>query len=51
MKNTKGLESFIPCGARQGRAGISISARCCVIIGSSSNDDGDVNENGKTAIV
>ena len=50
MKNTKRPASLIPCGARQGSAGISISARCCVIIGSSSNDDGDVNENVKTAI-
>ena len=50
MKNTKRPASFIPCGARQGRAGISISARCCVIIGSSSSEEGDVNENGKTLI-
>ena len=50
MKNTKRPASFIKCGARQGRAGISISARCGVIIGSSTNDDSDVNENGKTAI-
>ena len=50
MKNTKRPASFIPCGARQGRAGISISARRCVTIVSSSNDDGNVNENGRTAI-
>ena len=50
MKNTKRPASFIPCGACQGSAGISISARCCVIIGSSSNDDGDVNENGEKEI-
>ena len=50
MKNTKRPASFIPCGARQGRAGISISARCYVTIVSSSNDDGNVTENGRTTI-